>query len=55
MTIVLILAPASLLIALIALAAFFWTVKHGQYDDPAGDAARILDHRYDETPGAGGA
>jgi cbb3-type cytochrome oxidase maturation protein len=24
------------------LAGFFWTVKHGQYDDPLGDAERIL-------------
>ncbi len=51
MTIVLFLAPASLLIALIGLAAFLWTVKSGQYDDPAGDAARILDDRYDDAPG----
>ena len=51
MTIVLFLAPASLLIALIGLVAFLWTVKNGQYEDPAGDAARILDDRYDDAPG----
>ena len=55
MTIVLFLAPASLLIALIGLAAFLWTVKSGQYEDPAGDAARILDDRYDDAPGPAGA
>lgn len=51
MTIVLFLAPASVLIALIGLGAFFWTVKSGQYDDPAGDAARILNDQLDDTPG----
>ncbi len=50
MTIVLILAPVSLLIALIGLGAFWWTVKSGQYEDPAGDAARILTDEYDESP-----
>lgn len=45
MTIILLLAPLSLLLALTALAAFFWTVKNGQYEDPRGDAERILqDH-----------
>ena len=43
MTILLFLAPASLFLALIGLAAFAWTIKSDQYDDPAGDAARILD------------
>jgi cbb3-type cytochrome oxidase maturation protein len=51
MTIVLFLAPISLFLALIGLGAFLWTVRSGQYDDPAGDAARILDDRYDEAPG----
>ena len=51
MNIVLLLAPASLLIALIGLGAFWWTLKHGQYDDPAGDAARILNSDYDDAPG----
>jgi cbb3-type cytochrome oxidase maturation protein len=50
MTIVLLLAPASLLIALISLVAFLWTVRNRQYEDPAGDAARILSGDYDEAP-----
>ena len=50
MTILLILAPASLLLALTGLACFWWTVKSGQYEDPAGDAARILNDTYDEAP-----
>jgi cbb3-type cytochrome oxidase maturation protein len=51
MTIILFLAPASVLIALIGLAAFFWTVRSGQYDDLKGDAARILNDQLDDYPG----
>jgi cbb3-type cytochrome oxidase maturation protein len=36
------LAPMSVLLGLIGLAAFIWTFAAGQYDDPQGDAARIL-------------
>ncbi len=50
MTILLFLAPASLFLALIGLAAFAWTIKSDQYDDPAGDAARILDPSGDDVP-----
>ena len=50
MTILLFLAPASLCLALLGLGAFWWTVKAGQYDDPAGDAARILSDRFDRAP-----
>jgi cbb3-type cytochrome oxidase maturation protein len=42
MGIILILAPISVLIGLSGLAAFWWTLRSGQYEDPAGDAARIL-------------
>ena len=40
-------------IALAGLAAFWWTVRNGQYDDPAGDAARILMEGSDDQPGPG--
>lgn len=50
MTIFLLLAPLSLLVATLGLAGFWWTVKNSQYDDPKGDAARILTD--DEPPGA---
>jgi cbb3-type cytochrome oxidase maturation protein len=50
MTIILILAPASMFLALIGLAAFWWSVKSGQYEDPNGDAARILSDRFDNSP-----
>ena len=42
MNIVMFLAPFSLGLGLIALGAFWWTLRAGQYEDPAGDAARIL-------------
>lgn len=42
MGIVLILAPISLALGLAGLAAFWWTLRSGQYEDPQGDAARIL-------------
>lgn len=51
MTILLFLAPISVALALIGLAAFWWTVRSGQYDDPAGDAARILNDQLDDHPG----
>ena len=51
MSILLFLAPASVLLGLIGLGAFWWTVKNGQYDDPAGDAARILNDQIDDKPG----
>ena len=42
MNILVILIPCSLILGLGALVAFVWTVRSGQYDDPEGDAARIL-------------
>lgn len=51
MNLILILAPLSLFLAGIGLAAFFWTVKSGQYDDPKGDANRVLYDHLDDGPG----
>lgn len=42
MNILVILVPCSLILGLGALAAFVWTIRHNQYDDPEGDAWRIL-------------
>lgn len=42
MNILVILVPCSLFLGLCALAAFVWTLRGGQYDDPEGDAARVL-------------
>ena len=51
MAILLFLGPISVVLGLIGLAAFWWTVDNGQYEDPEGDAARILfDHEADGPP-----
>lgn len=50
MSLLLFLAPASLLLGGLGLAAFWWTVNNGQYDDPRGDAARILYDHEAEGP-----
>lgn len=42
MNIFFLLAPFSLLLGGLGLVAFYWTLRNDQYEDPAGDAARIL-------------
>lgn len=42
MTVLLLLIPAALAIGGIGLAAFFWALRNGQFEDPEGNAARIL-------------
>jgi cbb3-type cytochrome oxidase maturation protein len=42
MTILLLLIPAALAIGGLGLAAFFGALRNGQFDDPEGNAARIL-------------
>ncbi len=37
-----ILIPIALGLGLLGLAAFFWSLKNGQFDDPEGDARRIF-------------
>jgi cbb3-type cytochrome oxidase maturation protein len=50
MGILLYLIPVSLLLGGIGLAAFLWSLKHRQYDDPEGDANRILSKDWDDRP-----
>lgn len=50
MEILTILIPISLFLGGIGLAAFFWALKRGQFDDPQGDANRILTTDYDDRP-----
>ena len=38
----LILVPAALLLGVMALVAFLWALRNGQFDDPDGAAGRIL-------------
>ncbi len=42
MAILMILAPFSVGLGLAGLCAFWWTVRNSQYEDPQGDASRIL-------------
>jgi cbb3-type cytochrome oxidase maturation protein len=42
MNVVLILLPIALLLGACGLLAFLWALRSGQFDDPDGDAARIL-------------
>lgn len=50
MTILGILIPVSLFLGGIGLAAFFWALKNRQYEDPQGDASRILTKDWDDRP-----
>ena len=51
MSVIMFLAPTSILLGLVGLAAFWWTVAHDQYEDLDGDAARILNDHEDDGPG----
>jgi cbb3-type cytochrome oxidase maturation protein len=42
MDIIAYLIPIAILLGGAALAAFFWSLKDGQFDDPDGEAERIL-------------
>ncbi|SMR81644.1 cytochrome oxidase maturation protein, cbb3-type [Aliiroseovarius halocynthiae] len=50
MNVLVYLIPISLLLGGLGLAAFFWTLKSEQYDDPEGDGHRILSDRWDDKP-----
>ena len=42
MTGLVVLIPIALALGLLGLAAFFWALRNGQFDDPDGAANRIL-------------
>jgi cbb3-type cytochrome oxidase maturation protein len=44
------LIPISLILGGIGLAAFVWAIRTRQFDDPAGDANRILTKDWDDHP-----
>ena len=50
MTILMVTIPISILLGLVGLAAFLWTLRSGQYRDLDGDAARILFADDDAPP-----
>ena len=50
MGVIMILAPFTILLGLVGLCAFWWTVRNGQYEDPQGDAERILIDEAEDRP-----
>ncbi len=50
MNILTVLIPISLILGGIGLLFFVFTVRSNQYDDPEGDARRILSDQYDDKP-----
>lgn len=50
MNVLVYLIPASLLLGGLGLVMFLWTLRSHQYDDPEGDAQRILSDRWDDAP-----
>lgn len=50
MSVILLLIPLSVVIAGGFLAAFFWAVRSGQYDDTGTPSLRVLTEEASETP-----
>ncbi|RVV96702.1 cbb3-type cytochrome oxidase assembly protein CcoS [Mesobaculum littorinae] len=50
MSVLAILIPVSLFLGGIGLLAFVWAVRGRQFDDPEGDAARMLSDDWDDRP-----
>ncbi|WP_298937807.1 cbb3-type cytochrome oxidase assembly protein CcoS [uncultured Ruegeria sp.] len=44
------LIPISLFLGGVGLVAFVYTVRSNQYEDPEGDARRILNDEWDDKP-----
>jgi len=44
------LIPVSLIMGGLGLAAFIWMLRHGQFEDPKGDARRVLAPDWDDRP-----
>jgi cbb3-type cytochrome oxidase maturation protein len=54
MNVILLLAPFSVALGLLAVGAFVWTLRAGQYEDTKGAAERILiDDEDPDRPGTG--
>lgn len=50
MEVLLFLIPVSLFLGGLGLVAFLWTLRNRQYEDPKGDAHRILSDEWDDRP-----
>lgn len=44
------LIPVSLFLGGVGLVAFFWAMRNRQFEDPEGDANRILTKDWDDRP-----
>jgi cbb3-type cytochrome oxidase maturation protein len=54
MTILYLLIPVAIIMGVIALAAFLWSVRSDQYEDLAGAAERVLNDIEEPLPRSGG-
>lgn len=52
MNILALLIPISLALGGGALLPFIWLLRHDQFEDPNGEAMRVLDDRLDQRPAA---
>ena len=50
MEVLVILIPVSLFLGGLGLAAFVWALRARQFEDPKGDANRILTDEFDDAP-----
>lgn len=50
MEIIAYLIPISLGLGGLGLAAFVWALRSRQFEDPKGDAERVLRHEWDDRP-----
>ncbi|MBV0890997.1 cbb3-type cytochrome oxidase assembly protein CcoS [Paracoccus sp. Z118] len=50
MDVLVFLIPVSLGLGGLGLLAFLWTLRARQYDDPRGDAERVLSDEWDDRP-----
>lgn len=50
MNVLAILVPITLILGGAGLGAFLWSLRNNQYEDPEGDANRILSDRFDDHP-----
>ena len=50
MNVLIFLIPASLALGTLGLGGFLWSLRHRQYEDPKGDAERILSKEWDDRP-----
>ena len=50
MEVLVFLIPVSLGLGGLGLVAFLWALRNRQYEDPKGDAERILSDKWDDRP-----